>query len=105
MAVAVAAELVVVVVVVVVVTVTIVVVVMTVVVVAVLVMVRVDWCDVLGPSAQGDPYAKMACASWAYVHPSLTFVSEKPALHIMMPPKRSASPYSLTSAESCAGVM
>lgn len=56
------------------------------------VAVAVDCDEVLGPSEQGAPYARIACASCAYVHPSLTLESEKPALHIMIPPKRSAVP-------------
>lgn len=87
---------VVVVLVVVVVTVTSVVVVVVVLVEVLVVVVEVAGvvaCDeVLGPSEQGLPYARMACASWAYVHPSFTFESENPALHIMIPPKRSAVP-------------
>lgn len=59
----------------------------------------------LGPLAQGLPYSRMACASCAYVHPSLTLESENPADHIMMPPKRGASSYSSTSSASWSGVM
>lgn len=93
-----------------------VVVVVGVVVVVVVVPVRVEVLNVdvgegvgidtlLGPLAQGLPYSRMAWASWAYVHPSLTLESENPADHIMMPPKRVASRYSPTSSESWSGVM
>jgi hypothetical protein len=41
----------------------------------------------LGPDPpQGDPLVRMLFASWAYVHPLMTFESENPALHIMTPP-------------------
>lgn len=59
----------------------------------------------LGPLAHGLPYSRIAWASCAYVHPSLMLLSENPALHIMMPPKRVAFSYSLTSSDSCSGVM
>lgn len=59
----------------------------------------------LGPLEQGLPYSRIAWASCAYVHPSLTLESENPADHIMMPPKRVAFSYSSTSSASWSGVM